>query len=102
MALGSWDVLSPFEPPHLDTVTGMTVKGDHLISGSKDKHLKLWDLNHGVNNNKHTFLAFNDYVTSVQGNLLSIQVPKTAQYSTLAPKMDRLKLATLKMTVLRP
>lgn len=67
MTFGSWDVQSPFEPPHLDTVTGMTVKGDRLISGSKDKHLKLWDLNHGVNNNRHTFLAFNDYVTTIQG-----------------------------------
>ena len=41
-------------------------RGNKLISGSKDKHLRLWDLNHAINNNKHTFHAFNDYVTTVQ------------------------------------
>jgi WD40 repeat protein len=76
MAIGSWDVLSPFEPPHLDSVTGLTVVGGRLVSGSKDKHLRLWALDHAVNNSKHTFYAFNDYVTTVQGNRKSkIGVP---------------------------
>ena len=87
--MGSWDVQSPFEPPHLDTVTGMAVKGDQLVSGSKDKHLKLWDLNHGINNNKHTFLAFNDYVTAIQSNFPSMQALKIPPFSTQAPRTGR-------------
>jgi hypothetical protein len=72
MSIGSWDVLSPFEPPHLDSVTGLAIVKDRLVSGSKDKHLKLWALDHAVNNNKHTLHAFNDYVNTVQSSCSSI------------------------------
>ena len=72
MSIGSWDILSPFQPPHLDSVTGLTIVKDQLISGSKDKHLRLWSLDHAVNNNKHTFHAFNDYVTTVQSKFDNI------------------------------
>ena len=72
MAINSWDVLSPFEPPHLDSVTGLAMAGNKLVSGSKDKHLKLWSLDHAVNNNKHTIHAFNDYVTTVQSMVILI------------------------------
>jgi len=68
MTINSWDVLSPFEPPHLDSVTGLSIVNGKLISGSKDKNLRLWDLDHPINNNKHTFHAFNDYVNTVQSN----------------------------------
>jgi hypothetical protein len=44
MNIDSMDVLSPFEPPHMDTVTGVTVLKNQLISGSKDKNLRLWSL----------------------------------------------------------
>jgi hypothetical protein len=47
----------------MDTVTGLTIVKDKLISGSKDKNLRLWNLDHSINNAKHTFPAFNDYVT---------------------------------------
>ena len=44
MSMSNWDVLSPFEPPHLDVVTGLAIVGNQLVSGSKDKHMKLWSL----------------------------------------------------------
>ena len=56
------DVLSPFEPPHMDTVTGVTVLKNQLISGSKDKNLRLWSLETSTNNVKSTIHAFNDYI----------------------------------------
>ena len=65
MNIGTWDILSPFEPPHLDSVTGLEIVGNQLVSGSKDKHLKLWSLDHAVNNNIQTLHTFNDYITTL-------------------------------------
>ena len=67
MGMESLEILSPFEPPHLDSVSGLTIAGNKLVSGSKDKHLKLWSIDSAINNCKHTFYAFNDYVTALQG-----------------------------------
>jgi hypothetical protein len=52
----------------MDSVTGLAVVKNKLISGSKDKNLRLWSLDHSINNVKHTLHAFNDYVTTVQSN----------------------------------
>lgn len=59
-------ILAPFEPPHMDTVSGLAIVGDKMVSGSKDKNLRLWSLDHSVGNLKNTVHAFNDYVTTVQ------------------------------------
>lgn len=64
--MNSLEVLSPFEPPHMDTVTGLAIVGDRMVSGSKDKNLRLWNLDHSVGNLKSTTHAFNDYVTTVK------------------------------------
>jgi hypothetical protein len=61
--MSNMEILSPFEPPHMDSVTGLAIVKDKLISGSKDKNLRLWSLDHSINNSKHTFPAFNDYIT---------------------------------------
>lgn len=66
MDMNSLEVLSPFEPPHMDTVTGLAIIEDRMVSGSKDKNLRLWDLEHSVGNLKSTTHAFNDYVTTVK------------------------------------
>ena len=56
----------PFEPPHFDMVTCMIEMRGYLISGSKDKNLKLWDLAEPINNLKNTSYAHNDYVNTIQ------------------------------------
>ena len=66
------DPLSPFEPPHMDTVTGVTSVRNHLISGSKDKNLRLWSLESSINNVESTVHAFNDYVTTLSSIHFSI------------------------------
>lgn len=65
MNTNNFDILSPFEPPHLDSVTGLAVSRGKLVSGSKDKHLRLWALDHSINNSKHTLHVFNDYVNTL-------------------------------------
>jgi WD40 repeat protein len=75
MNTANFDILSPFEPVHLDSVTGLAISKGWLISGSKDKHLKLWALDHSVNNCKHTLHVFNDYVSALHSILLSIKLP---------------------------
>jgi hypothetical protein len=50
----------------MDAVTGLAIVGDKMISGSKDKNLRLWSLDQSVGNLKNTTHAFNDYVTTVQ------------------------------------
>lgn len=49
----------------MDTVTGLAIVGDRLVSGSKDKNLRLWGLGQSVGNLKNTAHAFNDYITTV-------------------------------------
>lgn len=60
------EVLAPFDPPHFDTVTCLTTLGDYLISGSKDKNLKLWSTDSAVKNLRATSYAHNDYVNTIQ------------------------------------
>ena len=52
----------------MDSVTGLAVVKNRLVSGSKDKNSRSWSLDHSINNAKFTLHAFNDYVTTVQSN----------------------------------
>jgi WD40 repeat protein len=49
----------------MDTITSLTVSSNYLISGSKDKNLKLWSLDGSSNNIKCTTHAFNDYINTL-------------------------------------
>lgn len=73
----SMEILAPFEPPHMDTVTGLAIVGDKMVSGSKDKNLRLWGLDHSVGNLKNTAHAFNEYVTTVQSQTAPENIPPT-------------------------
>ncbi len=52
----------------MDTVTGLAISRGYLISGSKDKNLRLWSLDNSIYNLKSTFHAFNDYITTVESS----------------------------------
>ena len=52
----------------MDIVTALCILNESLISGSKDKNLKLWDLESSIYNGKYTIHACIDHVTSIQGN----------------------------------
>jgi hypothetical protein len=64
----------------MDTVTGLTIIKDKLVSGSKDKYLRLWGLDHSINNAKHAFPAFNDQITLCESNLYYIQMIKSCLF----------------------
>lgn len=97
MKIGNFDIQSPFEPPHLDSVTGLTISKGRLISGSKDKHLRLWSLDHSINNSKHTLHIFNDYVNTLHSIFIIMKALQIILSSTLARRMDMLRFATPKM-----
>ena len=54
----------------MDAVTSLAIVKDKLISGSRDKNLRLWNLDQSINNSKHTFPVFNDFVTSCTSNYI--------------------------------
>jgi WD40 repeat protein len=51
-----------FTPPHLDTVTSLAIMGDTLVSGSKDKNLRFWDMNTSLCKTT-TYNAHKDFIT---------------------------------------
>lgn len=53
----------------MDAVTSLTVSNNHLISGSKDKNLRLWSLDNSLPNIRCTTHAFNDYVNIVESDI---------------------------------
>jgi len=54
----------------MDAVTGLAVSRGYLISGSKDKNLRLWSLDNSIYNLKSTVHAFNDYINTVESESL--------------------------------
>jgi WD40 repeat protein len=52
----------------MDTVTGLCTFDNFLISGSKDKNLRLWSLESSICNLKHTIHSFNEYITAIEAD----------------------------------
>lgn len=70
----------------MDTVTGLAISKGYLISGSKDKNLRLWSLDNSIYNLKSTVHAFNDYITTVES---SIETNLDDNYHPLFYSADR-------------
>ena len=63
--------LSALEPPHYDVISGLSWLGEHLISASKDRVIKVWDV--GKKEKKpllinQVFNASKDYIRIIKGN----------------------------------
>lgn len=52
----------------MDTVTSLAVYNNYLVSGSKDKNLRLWSLDGSANNIRCTTHAFNDYINVIESD----------------------------------
>ena len=74
MNISSFETLTTFQPPHMDTVTGLATSRGYLISGSKDRNLRLWSLDNSIYNLKSTKSASNDYINCVEGTSTSMQL----------------------------
>ena len=42
-SVNGWTAMTPLQPPHFDAVTCLTVLNDILVSGSKDKNLRVYN-----------------------------------------------------------
>lgn len=97
--------LAPFEPPHFDAVTSLSIVKDYLVSGyaiffielisrSRDKNLRLWSLDHPMNNLKSTSYGHQDWITVTESTLIDFlkfkQMPPKLCY-TVAQEMVLLK-----------
>lgn len=80
----------------MDTVTGLAIIGDRMVSGSKDKNLRLWDLEHSVGNLKSTTHAFNDYVTTIKSNLYIYSDDKCYPMFYAGSKDGQIKIGSVK------
>jgi WD40 repeat protein len=69
MKIPTNEIMTAFQPPHMDTVTGLTTLGGYLISGSKDKNLRLWSMDSEFYNLKSTLPTFNEHITALESNL---------------------------------
>jgi len=67
--LMNMESLAPFDPPHFDVVTSLAVVKDYLVSGSRDKNLRLWNLDSCIQNLKNTSYAHQDWVNVIETNL---------------------------------
>ncbi|KRW99475.1 WD40-repeat-containing domain [Pseudocohnilembus persalinus] len=58
--------LSPLDPPHLDAVNSLEIISGHLVSGSRDRNLKLWSIDNRQFSLKHTNYTYSDGVSSLK------------------------------------
>lgn len=70
--VNSMQSMTPLEPPHYDTISGFSWMGGNLVSASKDRVLKLWDV--GKKDKKpslsnQVFNATKDYIRVIRENL---------------------------------
>jgi WD40 repeat protein len=69
MNIKTLETLQPFEPPHFDVVTSLSILEDSLISGSRDKNLRCWDYRNIQNKNSDCMLAHNDWINTLETDI---------------------------------
>ena len=80
----------------MDTVTGLATVGDRLVSGSKDKNLRLWDLEHSVGNIKNTAHAFNDHITTMTSKIYNYLGDTNLPIFYIGSKDGQIKVGNIK------
>ena len=58
--------LAPLEPPHFDVVSSLTVVGDTLVSGSRDKNLRSWDYDTYQQKYPDAMNAHSDWINTLE------------------------------------
>lgn len=72
----TFETLQPFEPPHFDAVTSLSLINNTLVSGSRDKNLRCWDFSNPANKYSDVMQAHSDWV-----NTLCTDFEKKEMYS---------------------
>lgn len=75
MKFADFEVVKPFETSHYDSITALTIYNDTLISGSRDKNLRIWNQDSG-NEIKTIISAHPDWV-----NALATDINQRGAYS---------------------
>jgi WD40 repeat protein len=90
------ETLTTFQPPHMDVVTGLAVSRGYLISGSKDKTLRLWSLDNSIYNLKATTeQCFNDHINAVESESLSYLGDSYRPLFYVGDKMGQVKVGNV-------
>jgi WD40 repeat protein len=67
--LATMESLAPLMPPHFDAVTSLSIVGGHLVSGSRDKILKLWSLDYPNSLKFTSSYAHQDWINVTETNV---------------------------------
>lgn len=58
--------MHPFEPPHFDVVTSLSILDNTLVSGSRDKNLRCWDYSNLQNKYSDVMQAHSDWINALE------------------------------------
>lgn len=72
----TFETIQPFEPPHFDAVTSLSILDNTLVSGSRDKNLRCWDFSNPTNKYSDVMQAHSDWI-----NTLATDYDKKELYS---------------------
>lgn len=91
MNLETNEVMPAFDNPHFDAVTSVAANRGYLVSGSRDKCLKLWNIDTPYNPYLNAYYGHKDQINSIIRKQVLIQTIPPCRSSTLAPRTAKSK-----------